>query len=428
MRHSKGAASLLSTVFAFRYKSVVGANVFDPINEDAILHPTDVGAIAPSDNNADAGILSPVNPTRSHPAIDILKQKCKAGDEGCILGKIRATNSGADIGILPPPASAAKGTDVVPSYLMTTTPSTCAPENLVDCYNGFVRYSNPAKTCAAECGVYCCTDPTDCQFFTGKVCKDGKSCTGGFACYRANILSVVKSCTGNRVCVTAGNKDRLIGSIADSCIGDKACHFAAAFGGSIGSVTNSCNRVGACYRLGGDKGKIGNLVDSCIGNAACIMVAQLYGSIASMTNSCNGVFACDRLGSTAGTVSDITNSCTAVYSCYHGAGIGGVIGKIANSCTETHSCSALGQGVGKVGHVTDSCTGYKSCMNAGKNRGLIGGISASRNADAACESAGYGSTGAITSNLMGCCNTPYVCQSATQTTLPSQCNSKVRQK
>jgi hypothetical protein len=58
---------------------------------------------------------------------------------------------------------------------------------------------------------------------------------------------------------------------------------------------------------------------------------------------------------------------------------------------------------------------------------------ASCNADNSCKNAGIGSTGAITSNLKNCCNTvstpstaPGVCESATQATLPKQCNSKVR--
>lgn len=451
MRHSKGAASLLSTVFAFRSKSVVGANVFDPINEDAILHPTDVGATAPSDNNADAGILSPVNPTRSHPTIDILKQKCKVGDEGCILGKIRATNSGADIGILPPSESADMGTDAAPS--MATASSTCAADKLIDCDNGFVRNSNPAKTCAAACNGQCCTGENACDYFTGKVCKDDSSCTGDYACFKANILSVVNSCMGNRACLGAGydGDGGLIGSIADSCIGDYACRHAATFGGSIGNMTNSCNGVYACLNFGHYKGKIGKLVNSCIGDLACYAGARQYGSIGSITGSCTGYQACRSLGQSGGTVGDITNSCTAEKSCFggaeaggviggitnsctsasscrYGAAIGGVIGGITNSCTQSYSCSALGRGAGKAGNVKDSCTGDSSCMNAGKNRGSIGNISSSCNADKACESAGSGSTGAITSNLMGCCNTPYVCQSATQTTLPRQCNSKVRQK
>ena len=158
MRHSNGAASLLSTVFAFRSKSVVVANIFDPVKGAASLQTTDVDAIAPSGNNADAGILSSVNPASRYPAIDI-KQKCKAADEGCILGKIRATNNDTNTAVLPPPESAAKGMDAVPSYLLptttttttTTTSSTCAPENLIDCDNGFVRNINPAKSCADAC-------------------------------------------------------------------------------------------------------------------------------------------------------------------------------------------------------------------------------------------------------------------------------------
>ena len=74
----------------------------------------------------------------------------------------------------------------------------------------------------------------------------------------------------------------------------------------------------------------------------------------------------------------------------------------------------------------DSCKGYASCFSLSGGKGSsVGSISTSCNADLACYNAGY--TGAITSNLNGCCNAASACKVATEATLPAQCkNSKVR--
>ena len=101
----------------------------------------------------------------------------------------------------------------------------------------------------------------------------------------------------------------------------------------------------------------------------------------------------------------------------------GVIGNIVDSCTEIESCYYFGQGLGKVGHVTDLCKGESSCQNVSHNRGSIGSILQSCNDFIACYNVGSGSVSAITSDLNSCCNE---CNLATQTTLPVQCNSKVR--
>jgi len=426
MRYSKGAASLLSSVFTFQAKPLVAANIFIPSGDHEAADG--VALLAPSEDNADAGILLQDEPLR---AIK-LKQKCDELNIDCsMLGKKLHGRTGidADTGLLAPADTAAKnGMDVAPSsWLASTTVSTCE-QGFVDCVNGFVRGSNPAQTCFDACAGACCTyiDTDACERFTGKVCKDGSSCNGFQACNNANITSVVNSCKAFKACNKAAYKGGSIGNIVDSCDGKNACGYGAYEYGTIGSITGSCTVENACVSLGMNGGIVGSVTNSCNDKYSCVGAAFLGGSIGNIEGSCNGISTCYLLGGYGGTVGSLTNSCNATFSCAKGATFRGVIGNIANSCTTNSSCFSLGRGIGKVGHVTDSCTRENSCKKAGSNRGSIGSISASCNADAACNSTGSGSAGAITSNLMGCCNTPSVCQSANQTTLPKECSSKVR--
>ena len=117
-----------------------------------------------------------------------------------------------------------------------------------------------------------------------------------------------------------------------------------------------------------------------------------------------------------------------MIACHYGGNSGGVIGNIINSCTATNSCWLLGQGRGKAGHVTNSCNGSESCQSAGRKRGSIGSISQSCNAPNACDGAGVGSSNAIISNLMNCCNAQVgnECQAATQATLPNTCKATTK--
>lgn len=452
MRYSKGAASLLSTVFTFPIKSVVVvANIFDPIYHD------NVGAIAPTKNKTGFGSEDKVALTNK------LRQKCNDGhdDEDCTPGHGREhlapTNShAADAGILDTLVSADKGTDGTPSSGISIAASTCDPADIVDCYNGIVRGSNPAISCHERCNKSCCTYhdvyyssfEDACSGFTGKVCKD-ESCNGKNACTDATIPSVINSCKDYESCFHAGYNAGLIKSMVDSCDGRRACFYAAAGGGSIGSIVNSCHGdyscdtaaeengsigditescvgEGACDDLGNEHGKVGNVVKSCHGERACIETADDFGLIGSISGSCIGDYSCREFGSYFGTVGDLSNACTGKNACHLGAMYGGIIASIVNSCTADHSCRLLGHGAGKIGNVKDSCTALDSCRGAGYNRGSMGSITTSCNAEAACRDAGTGSSGAITSNLKGCCNTVSACELATQSTLPAQCNSKVR--
>jgi hypothetical protein len=370
MRYSNGAASLLSTVFAFQASSVVVAqDIFDPIARNGI----------------DAGILA----------------------------------AAAD--------TTASGADVTPSsWIAPAVVSTCA--EFVECAGGFLA-DGSGTTCFEACdnGAACCYGNTACVGFTGKVCKDG-SCSGYQACTGAKIPTVVNSCIGKNACREAGQYDGAITQIIDSCKnGYGACTYICARYGSIGSITGSCTGDYACYEMATQFGKVGNLFNSCKGARSCINVGQEFGIVGSITGSCNYSDGCGYLGAFGGKVVDVINSCTNTFACFKGAFSGGNVASITNSCTEVNSCFGLGRGDGNVGYVKDSCTEPYSCLDTGFNRGSIGSISTSCKALDACKRAGSGLTGSIKSNLNGCCNDAGICESATQATLPAQCKrSKVR--
>lgn len=474
MRFSKVAASLLSTVFTFRDKSLCVAGVFDSTNEavDTVIfsangvtanptsRPTPATELnekcnagdndcvhgrvrVPAASDVDTGILT-------HREKKAKGNKCKTGEEGCVHGRIRVP--AVDTGILASPESAAKE-NVAPSNTITPAASICTT-SFVDCVDGFVR--GTAITCFDQCAGACCKYDSvlgavdACEGFTGKVCMDTNSCIGERACEDANILSpavMVMSCKGDYACFKAASKGGSIGSITDSCNADYACYYAAAYGGSIRSMSDSCNGYKACnyaaayggstgsiigscniydfscFYLGYRYGNVGDVVNSCDGINSCREIAAYGGTIGSITESCIGLYACYGLGERGGTVGNVNSACTDGFSCFYGGADRGVIGNIANSCSAFLSCDSLGRGKGKAGHVTDSCTGANSCQYAGHSRGSIGDIAQSCRSDDACTGAGSGLNGRITSNLMSCCNTGLECDYATQASLPATCNA-----
>lgn len=408
MRYSKGAASLLSTVFAFRAKSVVFADIFSE-EADAAFVPADVDAdvvaLTPTENVIDAGILSPpgATVTSSPPTIE-LKNKCKSGDSGCVHGRLRTptNNDTADTGISNFGETAAKGTFATPGSDVTIAshhlPLLC--DSYVNCINGFI--ADGTTSCFEACanGVDCCDGTDACDGFFGNVCRDG-SCSGDEACRKANIRWVKKSCLGDSACYKAGYDIGSIGSIQYSCDGDFACEYLASNRGSIGIIKTSCNGNRACNWLGRYNGEVGNIMDSCRGTSACEDVATYSGgSIGHIKGSCVGSNACHGLGRNGGKVGDVTTSCTMTYSCYDGAAVSGVMGTIVNSCTGVNSCRYTGSEYGSIGNISNSCK-----------------------AEEACEGAGYGLGGRITSNLGNCCNTASACADATQANLPATCKA-----
>jgi hypothetical protein len=86
-------------------------------------------------------------------------------------------------------------------------PPPCAGGYL-ECIGGFAP--STGTTCAAACGVACCNDLANnadaCVGFTGKVCKDGISCTGIEGCNYARIPHVANSCSGEKACKNVGNQ------------------------------------------------------------------------------------------------------------------------------------------------------------------------------------------------------------------------------
>jgi hypothetical protein len=415
MRYSKAAASLLSTAFSFQAKSlVVFADIFDPID-----HEAHVGARAPTKNKS---------------------------------------ANGADTGIL----SAAA--DMTPSSaVIASAPSTCAAANIVECRNG--KLAGSATSCFDACGGnggYCCQGANACDGFTGNVCKDG-SCNGNDACHDADILLVVNSCTGDRACDRAGNDGGLISSIVDSCHGYRtcqmvaenggrvgdiigscsynfgatylyygfACHYLGRNGGTVGDVLNSCYGVYACPDVG-HRGKVGDITGSCLGYGSCDDFGRDGGTVGNVYNSCNGNRACRETAEKFASIGDITSSCIGDKACYNLSKYGGTVGSITNSCTVASSCDYLAKQFGTVGDIKDSCTATDSCQGTASNRGSTGSILKSCRAVDACLNAGSAQAGAITSDIVNCCNTFKACELDNEATLPAVCkistSSKVRWK
>ena len=196
VRYSKEAAALLSTVITFRVKSLVVADIFDSSNEE--LHPG-------TEDTALNGLLTASSPT-SATTITINHER-----------------KPVDTGILNPVDTGTKGTDVIASSSGITITSTC--DTFVTCKNG-LDSSDPTDNtkCFDTCNNNCCTFDDGsgnlddaCSGFTGKVCMDGKSCNGKYACWNAYIPSVVNSCIGDEACYKAGGDGGSVGNVNDLC-------------------------------------------------------------------------------------------------------------------------------------------------------------------------------------------------------------------
>ena len=102
----------------------------------------------------------------------------------------------------------------------------------------------------------CCSGLQSCDYFTGKVCKDGVSCShteqaypgapSGQACYNANIAMVHRGCNGYGSC--AGAKLLLV---QDACNNKEACGGANSGDFYIEDpvcATQCCNEESECVR------------------------------------------------------------------------------------------------------------------------------------------------------------------------------------
>jgi hypothetical protein len=329
-------------------------------------------------------------------------------DSGILSPRI-AIAAGSDIGNMSPRSrrsvlknkSTRRGLQATTTASPTSFPTPVAQrcsQGYVDCVNGFVKGSI-TTTCAAACGVNCCRGTNACNSFTGKICKDG-SCDGERACQFANIPSVVNSCRGGvTACYRVGKQ------------------------GTVGKFVNACNGTRNCYDLG-YKGIVGNVQDSCYGVESCSRLGQ-DGAVGNVQNSCNGgEFACFKVGEYFGAVGDILDSCHGFQSCFL-LGKLGTVGNVLNSCNAPTSCLFLTRMKGTAGNLLHSCNGVDACNRGASYGGSMKSISSSCNAHHACKHAGRGLTYPlhISSNMNNCCNTPYECYWANQTSLPDECQA-----
>ena len=221
----------------------------------------------------------------------------------------------------------------------------CPDEDKVVCANGFVA---DGRSCAEACGNTvqdsgfgytasggdCCTGYLPCKGFSGTICRDGSSCSGGKACYYANIGSVLRGCNGDFACIDAANEGS-IGSVVNSCNAEDACN-EAAHEGSIGSLKDSCNAIGSC-NAAAYEGSIGSVVNSCNAYQACYEAAY-YGSIGSMEDSCNADGSCYK-AAYEGSIGSMEDSCNADGSCYEAAYDGNDnIAEFYNCCNTDEQC------------------------------------------------------------------------------------------
>lgn len=255
---------------------------------------------------------------------------------------------GSDVGIL---STVLKGQDSYADFYEGSRVLQSPPQD-EECTDGFVHCENgyevgTDKTCEVACGNTvndtlsyggeCCSGKisrfvreSPCYRFTGSVCRDG-SCSGGEACSKAKITSVVRSCNGDRACENAANDGGSIeGGITDSCNGDKSCKAAAANRGSIAAITKGCIGEDACFGAALRGGSIGGIYKACIGTNACDGIAGGSGSIAAITKACKGDRACQSVAARTDYFPDPPEN---------GSSIGGV--GIYKACNADEACSDL---------------------------------------------------------------------------------------
>ena len=229
----------------------------------------------------------------------------------------------------------------------------CPDELQVVCVNGLAEVNGQSVSCAEACGndsivtsVFpvgytasngdCCTGFSPCKEFSGTICRDGSSCSGTYACYKANIGSVLRGCNGDFACAGAAQFGS-IGLLKDSCHDTKSCNEAAGgASGSIGSLKDSCHGEESC-NWAAFQGSIGSLEDSCNAIEACYEAA-IYGSIGSVVNSCNDTKSCYE-AAYYGSIGSLKDSCNANQACYEAADDGNDnIAEFYNCCNTDEQC------------------------------------------------------------------------------------------
>jgi len=215
----------------------------------------------------------------------------------------------------------------------------------VDCFDGFVRDDFLGVTCEDACDGNCCVGYLACNFFRGRVAKDG-SCNDDYACYDADIGEVSgQSCVGRYSC-----KNAIASSITDSsCIGEQACRTLDSQGERLNVSDGSCAGYNACYYVG-FFGFFGPSVSaSCIGDNSCHYAGFFFGSVGDLVGSCNGDSACKDMG-------------------FYGS-----VGNVMNGCNGDGTCQSVAyEGTQSVSAIVDCCNAPDGfCAGVESNDGLV---------------------------------------------------------
>jgi hypothetical protein len=211
--------------------------------------------------------------------------------------------------------------------------------DFVNCFNGYA-IDNTTKTCMEACGSSCCVGskeyPNACEGFTGKICKDGKSCMGLNACSNGTITSVVNGCYGQLACYYG----MILKSVVNGCNGTEACA-----NGKIESVVSGCNGENACALA-----YIESIVNGCNGFLTCTNAGRVGGIVSSIQNSCNGYLACNGVGiGNGGSIGSILKSCNAIKACYVAGGIsnygatGPITSNLKTCCIKPYKCNSVNE-------------------------------------------------------------------------------------
>jgi len=143
-----------------------------------------------------------------------------------------------------------------------------------ECDYGYVKGTNVSCEvgCEDDNGIKrCCAGSYSCWLFTGKVCKDGYSCNGDFACFETKIDEVVHGCNGDSACDYAGinGVSFLLTPLSLQLLSQGLSNNIFPLQ-SIGKVDHGCNGPAACMHAGEDSGKIEAIEkSSCVGDQAC---------------------------------------------------------------------------------------------------------------------------------------------------------------
>lgn len=407
MRYPQGSVQLLTAIFAFQVDPAVAHKDAPPSPRHLTMQQT-VGhlTVLEEKDAADSGILSSTVMVGTRHGEDKDKTLRKSAGRRAMQGEVNNI------------------------FTLDSELSYCS--EFIDCDNGMKRNTN--ITCFEACEGMCCAytpqgkaNQTACGGvsggFTGKVCKDGKSCNGFIACKRAVIPFVMNSCIGDLSCSYAGYNGT-VGNVTNSCEGRESCKNLGRDGVSVGNVYASCKYgefpyAASCGNLG-RSGKVGSVEFSCQGSAACTYLGR-SGTVGNVANSCQGgLGSCYKLGDGNTLMGNVNASCNGEKACgllgWNGMGVG----NIENSCTGKQPCTELGIS-GKVGSIVNSCTTTTACASLGRN-GTVGGLENSCNGENACESAGTGTltqVGKITGGIENSCNHNMACMNAGQVTCSS---------